>query len=232
MMQSRTERVKNDTCLLIVEDEAQQQDFYSHILDNAGWPFQMVSSGQEMRRLCGKRDFEAIILDLRLPDMDGLALLKEYRRHSQRPVLVVSVRDSAQQRVECFNAGASDYMIKPFRPNELLHRLRRLLPGTSLGASPSSYSIGSWQFNAEQRHLFSSDGRALRLTPAECNLLQLLAEARGRVLSSSWLQDSLELGHRKSVDTLVYRLRQKIEPDPHHPIHLKTIPDQGYCLLV
>lgn len=230
-MHSSTEPGKDESCLLIVEDDEQQQDIYSHILDNAGWPFQIAASGQAMRRLCRKRDFEAIILDLRLPDMDGLALLKEYRRQSQRPVLVVSVRDSAQQRVECFNAGASDYMIKPFRPNELLHRLRRLLPDASLGASPSHFSIGKWQFNVEQRHLFSSDGQALRLTPAECNLLQLLAEARGRVLSGSWLQDSLELSHRKSVDTLVYRLRQKIEPDPRHPIHLKTLPDQGYCLL-
>ena len=189
-MQSSTERGNDEACLLIVEDDEQQQDIYSHILDDAGWPYEMAASGRAMRRLCREMDFEAIILDLRLPDMDGLALLKEYRRHSQRPVLVVSVRDSAQQRVECFNAGASDYMIKPFRPNELLHRLRRLLPGASLGASPSHYSIGKWQFNVEQRHLFSSDGQALRLTPAECNLLQLLAEARGRVLSGSWLQDS------------------------------------------
>ena len=223
--------VSDGPCLLVVEDEAQQQDWYGHILDNFGGCYRMASNGTEMRRLCREYPFDGIILDLRLPDVDGLILLREYRRHSDRPVLVVSVRDSAEERAACFNAGATDFMVKPFRPSELLHRLKHLLAGWEQPSPPSRPTIGPWQFNPEQQRLAGPDGKTRHLTPAERNLLQHLLQARGRVLSGPWLQESLELTHRKSVDTLVYRLRQKIEADPRHPALLITVPDRGYCLV-
>ena len=218
-------------CLLVVEDEAQQQDFYLHILDNLGWHYRMAGKGAEMRRLCREQSFDGIILDLRLPDVDGLILLREYRQHSDRPVLVVSVRDSADERAACFNAGATDFMVKPFRPSELLHRLRQLFVGWHAEPPPELPAIGHWQFNPEQHQLFSTEARAQRLTPAECNLLQLLLEARGRVLTGAWLQESLGLAHRKSVDILIYRLRRKIEPEPRQPVHIRTVPGRGYYLI-
>ena len=230
MTQPGTGITADDPCLLIVEDEAQQRDFYQHILESVGWQYRMAHNGTDMRQLCREQDFDGIILDLRLPDIDGLFLLREYRQHSTRPVLVVSVRDSAEERAASFNAGATDFMVKPFRPSELLHRLRQLFAGREK-TPPSPLTIGPWQFNPGQHQLFSADGQSLRLTPAECNLLQLLVEARGRPLSGIWLQETLELSHRKSVDTLIYRLRQKIEPNPRRPVHIKTIPDLGYCLL-
>ncbi len=231
MNQSSNHRHHAGPRLLIVEDEAQQRDFYQHIFENVGWRYRIACNGANMRRLCRQQTFDAIVLDLRLPDVDGLFLLREYRQHSTRPVLVVSVRDSAEERAACFHAGATDFMIKPFRPSELLHRLRQMFTGWQEKSVAKLPVFGLWQFSSDQQLLFSIDGKSRRLTLAESNLLQLLINARGRTLSGAWLQESLELTHRKSVDTLVYRLRQKIEPNPRQPVHIITVPSRGYCLL-
>jgi two-component system phosphate regulon response regulator OmpR len=186
---------------------------------------------------------DALVLDLMLPGEDGLSLARELRRHSDLPILMLSARGEEIDRVVGLEMGADDYLAKPFSPRELLARLRALLrrsrPGGSapmpLAAEPVVASpglhFGPYTLDVLAWRLLR-DGTEMALTSAEFALLREFAQHPHRVLSRDDLIERLKGYERdafdRSIDTRVTRLRRKIEPDPAHPVYIRTVRGEGY----
>ena len=222
--------------VLIVEDDDTISLLCVAVLRNFNADVQCVGTlEQAFLRLDAER-FDLLIVDLTLPDGDGLQLVQQYSTHTHTPVLIMTGRDLPEQRLAGFEAGATDYLIKPFHPGELEHRARTLLMIAAMppDVCPSCVIIGDWQVDLKARSVSSSANENMDLTPGEFDLLEVLAEAQGAVVSRNALLDAVtqhdRLGHPRTVDVLISRLRKKLEPDPKAARYILTVPRRGYRL--
>lgn len=232
------------TELLLVEDEDATADALHHHLTLAGWRMHRVADGPQARHALAERGWAAVLLDLSLPDGDGLALCRELRqRYPALPLLALGGTgplDAAAQRVLGLELGADDVMAKPaslrelVSMRELVARLRALLRRAH-GADAAAWRCGPYRLDLVHRTL-EHDGRALALSGREFELLACLLRHRGRALRRSellrevWGAGFVGLAH--TVDAHVHRLRVKLEPDPRRPRHLVTVRGVGYRLEV
>jgi two-component system KDP operon response regulator KdpE len=219
--------------ILVVEDEQHIRRFVRTALESDG--YQAVEAGSCAQALLDIRNqrLDMLILDLGLPDGDGLSLIQTLRQWSKLPVLVLSARSTDQDKIKALDAGADDYLSKPFSTGELLARVRALLRRSQFNPDAESPLIyfGEFEVDLLQRKI-SRRGQAIHLTPIEFHLLSLLLLNAGRVLTHRyllrevWGSTSVESNHYLRV--YVGHLRQKIEDDPSQPRHLLTETGIGY----
>ncbi|CAH2601365.1 DNA-binding transcriptional dual regulator TorR [Rhodovastum atsumiense] len=225
--------------VLVVDDEPVARESITAYFEREGFRVTAVGSGAGLRAVLARETPDLLLLDIRLPDEDGLAIMRELRAQSALPVILVSARGDEVDRVLGLELGADDYVTKPFSPRELLARARTVL--RRIGAS--SYSSGpdrmvrrfaGWSIDFSLRRLTSPGGEEVRLTRGEFDLLAALARRPGHVLTRDSLLDAIS--HRdwapndRTVDVLVARLRRKIEADPAHPRLIVTEHGIGYAL--
>ncbi|MCM2401371.1 response regulator transcription factor [Rhizobium sp. S153] len=202
--------------LLLAEDDRDIADHTKAKLEAEGYLVNHLATGPEVWAEGETGDYAAIILDLGLPGMDGLSILKRWRAAGlDTPILVLTARGSWMERVDGFEAGADDYLPKPFRSEELLARLKALLRRARGKPSPVN-SAGRFVIDDQTRRV-TYDGRPLELTTLEYRLLQLLASAPGRVF------DPIEIAHhvqgrdddaaKNAVEAMITRLRRKTDPE-------------------
>ncbi|HYD30942.1 MAG TPA: response regulator transcription factor [Azospirillaceae bacterium] len=229
--------------LLVVEDEEIVLKLLAAYLEKENFRITRASTGREMMAVLDHKVVHAILLDLNLPDEDGLALARIVRARSTVPIVVLTARTSRDDRLAALRIGVDDYLQKPVDPEELSLRLQNLLTrmSASRGLEPTGRLRGmiefsGWRFDTSGRTLLSPDDRDVPLTPAEFNLLSALALAPGRVLSRSFLLDAVARTEsspsERLIDVLVSRLRQKIEPDRTNPRIILTVPGHGYKLVL
>jgi DNA-binding response OmpR family regulator len=217
--------------ILLVEDDPRLAVMVGDYLREAGFRVSATASGAEAERLLGSDDFDAAILDLMLPDMDGLDLCRRIRGRSTIPVLMLTARGDPLDRVVGLELGADDYLPKPFEPRELLARLRAILR-RGAGARPSDVlRFGRLEIDRGAR-VARIDGEPRSLTGFQFTLLVAMAERAGRVLSRDTLLDltrgeTLEEFDR-SIDVHVSRLRAALEDDPKKPRRILTLRGAGY----
>lgn len=202
--------------ILIVEDEQAIAQDIACALNAAGFVSEISLSGEDGWYKGGTEEFDAAILDLGLPQLDGLSILKRWRAEGQNlPVLILTALGNWDQRVEGFEAGADDYLPKPFRMEELIARLRAILRRTS-GASAPKISVGSFTLDTNQMRVFNN-GQPIQLTPLEYRLFSFLVHHRGQTVSKQMLNDHVyALNHERSdnsIEALVRRVRQKLGRD-------------------
>ncbi len=228
--------------ILITEDDPDVRELISGILAGEGHRILSAKNAAEFRALEKERGIDLYLMDLALPDDNGLALAKEIRDRSDAGIIIVSGRTSETDHVLGLEFGADDYVTKPFRPRELVARvnavLRRRKIGTSHNGNPHGVEgrtvLGfcGWQFDLAARNLRSPEGTDTPLTTAEFELLRALADAPQRVHTRDSLLNNVHgrewAGFDRGIDGLVSRLRKKIEPDPRHPEIIKTIRGVGY----
>ena len=200
-------------------------------LGEAGLSIGVAGTGREGLARLGREPHEAVILDLTLPDMDGLDVCRQLRAFSQTPVLMLTARGEPMDRVVGLEMGADDYLPKPFEPRELLARLRAILRRGPAAASSQVLRFGRLEIDRDARCV-RVDGAERPLTAHQFALLQALAERPGRVLSRDTLMDlvrgeALEAFDR-SIDVHVSRIRAAIEDDPKRPRRLLTVRGAGY----
>jgi two-component system KDP operon response regulator KdpE len=218
--------------ILVVDDEPQIHRFLSPALDAAGFEPARADSGREALSEIARRPPDAVVLDLGLPDMDGQAVLAKARAFYAGPVIILSARDRELEKIEALDAGADDYVEKPFGVGELLARLRVALRHRTPGVEPPKVvTVGDLVIDLPRR-LVTRAGEVLRLSPKEYDLLARLAEADGKVLTHKELLVSV-WGPAHAEDTQYLRvfigqLRQKIEVDPATPRLILTLPGIGY----
>lgn len=217
--------------ILLIEDDRRLAEMLSEYLGEAGFSVSVAGDGRTGLARLAAEPYDALVLDLMLPDMDGLEVCRQLRAFSDVPVLMLTARGDAMDRVVGLEIGADDYLPKPFEPRELLARLRAILRRRDRARSSSVLRFGRLEIDRDARCV-RVDGAERTLTGHQFALLVALAERAGRVLSRDTLMDlvkgeALEAFDR-SIDVHVSRIRAAIEDDPKRPRRLLTVRGAGY----
>jgi two-component system KDP operon response regulator KdpE len=220
--------------ILVVDDEPQIHRFLRPTLAAAGFDMVSAHTGAEALSLFAKAPPELILLDLGLPDMDGRAVLETIRKGSRVPIVILSARDNEAAKVAALDAGADDYVNKPFGVEELMARLRTALRhAITIEGTTAVFQSGELVIDT-LAHRVTMHGEAVKLTPKEFELLQLLARHAGRVLTHHHILRTVwgpaHVDDAQYLRVFVRRLRQKIEADPAQPKILLTESGVGYRL--
>jgi two-component system KDP operon response regulator KdpE len=219
--------------VLVVDDEPQILRALQTGLRGAGYEVDTAATGREALTAAAVRPPDAVILDLVLPDMRGTDVCRELRTWSTVPVIVLSVVGDEDEKVAALDAGADDYVTKPFGLDELLARLRAALRRSETVGEPV-LEVGELRIDLEA-HAVTFDGRPVQLTPHEYSLLILLARNEGKLLTHQailrdvWGKAYADESHYLHV--YVSQLRRKLEPDPARPRYILTEPGAGYRLV-
>ncbi len=224
--------------ILVVEDDSQIRRFLRATLAAEGYLFHEALTATEGVAQAASRQPDLILLDLGLPDRDGLEVIRRVREWSQVPILVVSARGQEKDKVAALDLGADDYVAKPFAVGELLARIRAALRRSAAMAPDGSgtvFRFGRVEVDLDKR-LVKVDGREVHLTPNEYKLLQVLIKYPGKVLTQRQLLNEVwGPNHTEQAQYLrvyVAQLRRKLEIEPARPKHLQTEPGVGYRLVV
>ncbi len=175
---------------------------------------------------------DLVLLDINLPKLSGLEVLRRIRAESKTPVIMLTVRAEDEDVVRGLDLGADDYIAKPFSPKTLLARIRAVLRRTTTAMPTGDLAVGPLRLDVDRQEILPSDGAPIHLTPLEFRLLQYLMIHAGQVVDSDsliqhvWGND--ESGDRMLLKQLVRRLRRKIESDPANPRYIETVPNVGY----
>ena len=217
--------------VLLVEDDARLAGMVADYLGESGFRAAIASTGEDAERRLKAEDFDVVILDLMLPDTDGLDLCKRIRSKSAIPLLMLTARGDPLDRVIGLELGADDYLPKPFEPRELLARLRAILRRQRDRVPEDVLRFGRLEIDRAARQI-RLDGEEKPLTGYQYTLLLALAERAGRVLSRDTLMD-LTKGHGleefdRSIDVHISRIRAAIEDDPKKPRRILTVRGAGY----
>ena len=219
--------------ILVVDDEPQILRALQTSLRGAGYEVDTASTGAEALTAAAVQPPDAVILDLVLPDVRGTDVCRELRTWSTVPVIVLSVVGDEEEKVAALDAGADDYVTKPFGLDELLARLRAALRRAETSGEPV-LEVGELRIDLEA-HTVTFDGRSVQLTPHEYALLTLLARNEGKLLTHQailrdvWGKAYADESHYLHV--YVSQLRRKLEPDPARPRYILTEPGAGYRLV-
>ncbi|MDR5855748.1 heavy metal response regulator transcription factor [Caballeronia sp. LZ062] len=217
--------------ILLIEDEPKMTSYLRKGLTEASYTVYIADNGEDGLFLALNEDFDLVVLDIMLPGIDGLKVLRELRRHKQTPVLLLTARDTVDDKVEGLEAGADDYLSKPFAYAELLARIRSLLRRAPR-AVKDILRIGDLEIDLMKRRVRRGEAR-LELTAQEFALLQLLAERQGEVLTRQFITSQIWDMNFDSdtnvVDAAVKRLRAKIDNSYGNKL-LHTVRGMGYVL--
>jgi len=217
--------------ILLIEDDKRLAEMVSNYLGEAGFATAIAHTGTGGIALHDREPFDILILDLMLPDMDGLDVCRRIREKSQTPILMLTARGDAMDRVVGLEMGADDYLPKPFEPRELLARLRALLRRAKSERKPDMLRFGRLEIDTGARQI-RLDGDDRSVTSYQFALLLALAQNAGRVLTRDALMtllknETLEAFDR-SIDVHISRIRAAIEDDPKKPKRVITVRGTGY----
>ncbi len=221
--------------VLLVEDDERLARLTARYLQENGLVVTVARTGIQGLAEASRHSYDAVLLDLMLPGLDGLVVCRELRKRTDVPIIMVTARGEEIDRVLGLETGADDYLPKPYSSRELLARIRAQVRRARGHAGPATQPIHAGRLQLEPQSLTALlDGRPLALTGYEFALLRVLAERAGRVLSREQILDltkgSAEEVFDRSIDVHIFRLRQKLEEDPRNPRLLKTVRGAGYML--
>ena len=231
-----TDTVHSPPRILVLEDEPDIAQLICNALAGYGFRTEHVATGHELLARARQSSPDLVIVDLGLPDMDGMQVVRELQDGSPCAVLILTGRNDITDRVLGLELGADDYIVKPFEPRELVARVRSILrryqraaPVEADAGDRSVAVFGDWRFDSARHALVKPDGSEVGLSAAEAILLQALLRRPNKILSREQL-----LGERdvdpfdRSIDVRISRLRRKLDDDPHSPKLIKTVYGAGY----
>ena len=217
--------------ILIIEDDPRLAEMVADYLGQAGFKVMRAATGAAGLAMHEKSGADALVLDLMLPDIDGLEVCRRIRARADTPILMLTARGDAMDRVVGLELGADDYLPKPFEPRELLARLRSILRRRKTPQTSRVLRFGRLEIDIDAR-LVRLDGEPCELTSHQFTLLVALAERAGRVLSRDALMDLMKgeapEAFDRSIDVHISRIRQVIEDDPRKPRRIITVRGAGY----
>ena len=218
--------------VLVVDDDRRIRELLKRYLSENGYRVSVAEHAAEARAKLEGLAFDLIVLDVMMPGENGFDFATAVRRTSNVPILMLTARGDASDRIDGLERGVDDYLAKPFEPRELLLRvgtiLRRARPADGSSTSSGKLSFGGCEFNSQRGEL-RRDGQLVRLTTREIQLLRIFAAHPGQTISRLDLCEN-EAAER-SIDVQINRLRRKIEDDPRNPLYLQTVRGEGYVLM-
>ncbi|SMX27079.1 Transcriptional regulatory protein OmpR [Pelagimonas phthalicica] len=226
-----------DAHLLIVDDDERIRTLLQKFLIRNGFLVSAARDAAHARRILSGLDFDLIVLDVMMPGEDGISLTRGIRETSGTPILLLTARAETEDRIKGLEAGADDYLAKPFEPKELLLRinaiLRRMPDATADDTAPKLLTLGDIRYDIERGEMWRGED-LVRLTATESQLMKIFSARPGEPVSRANLVE--ELGRDKgqaqerAVDVQITRLRRKLESDPKQPRYLQTVRGAGYML--
>ncbi len=218
--------------IMVVDDEKRLVSLVESYLAQAGYRVVTAFNGREALTVAEREKPELIILDLMMPEMDGNEFLEVFRRQHNTPIILLTARVEEEEQVIGLDLGADDYVTKPFRPRELMARVRAVLRRAGQVEPPARVlTAAGITLNRDDRSVKVS-GRYVDLTPSEFDLLAALMSAPGRVFSRLDLLDIIQgiryEGYQRTIDLHIKNLRNKIEPNPRAPLYVETVYGAGY----
>ena len=226
-----------DSHLLIVDDDERIRGLLKKFLVRAGFLVSAARDAAHARRILAGLDFDLIIMDVMMPGEDGISLTKSLRETMTTPILLLTAKGETEDRITGFEAGADDYLPKPFEPKELLLRvnaiLRRVSDTSAQDSAPKVLHLGDIRYNIERGEMWQGND-LVRLTGTESQLMKIFSACPGDPVSRAKLVEDLGRdrgqAQERAVDVQITRLRRKIEPNPKQPQYLQTVRGAGYML--
>lgn len=231
--------------ILVVEDDPDMREIVCTSLSHDGFRVLEAGDAAEMRSVLAQSDIDLVILDLILPGESGFDLARELRKNSDIPMIMVTGRGDVIDKVVGLELGADDYITKPFFPRELVARVRTVLrrtrpklrgmPLNSVKTSPQTIRFGSWILDLSGQRLMKSTGESVMLTTYEFQVLSVLAQRPGKVLSRDQIMDLVAEREwnpfDRSIDVLIGKVRKKLGDDSRDPRFIRTVRNMGYMFL-
>ncbi|MEL6959020.1 MAG: response regulator [Pseudomonadota bacterium] len=223
--------------LLIVDDDERIRVLLQKFLVRNGFLVTAAREAEHARRILSGLDFDMIVLDVMMPGEDGVSLCADLRKERTTPILLLTAKSETSDRIAGLEAGADDYLAKPFEPKELLLRinsiLRRVPPSETEGQVPKVLHLGPLRYDMERGELWQGED-LVRLTATEVQLMRIFSGTPGAPISRGDLVDKLGRSggqaQERAVDVQITRLRRKLEADPKQPRYLQTVRGAGYML--
>jgi two-component system, OmpR family, phosphate regulon response regulator OmpR len=225
-----------DPHLLIVDDDERIRGLLQKFLIRNGFLVSIARDGAQARRILAGLEFDLIVLDVMMPGEDGVTLTRDLRGRLATPILLLTARGEAANRIEGLEAGADDYLVKPFEPKELLLRinaiLRRVPSARPVEPVRQVLHLGAVRYDLDRGEMWRGEA-PVRLTATEAQLMRIFAAQPGTPVSRGKLaggSDGVDAAQERAVDVQITRLRRKIETDPKSPRYLQTVRGEGYML--
>ena len=221
--------------LLVVDDDERIRGLLQRFLQKSGFLVTVAREAGHARRILSGLDFDLMVLDVMMPGEDGVSLARSIREERTTPILLLTAKAEAGDRIAGLEAGADDYLAKPFEPRELLLRINAILrraPEAPAPVRPSRIMLGPLSYDTERGELWEGES-PVHLTATESQLMRIFAGKPGEALSRSALTQALGRdgeAQERAVDVQITRLRRKLETDPKRPRYLQTVRGAGYML--
>jgi len=220
-----------DRKILVVDDDEELVDFLEDYLEKDGYEVRGTYNGKDALRLFREREFDLVVLDLMLPEMDGYRVCERMRREAETPIIMLTAKTSDEEKIKGLDLGADDYVTKPFSPGELLARIRAALRRVEDEEGPTEVAYGDLYVNFDSKEVLLDD-EEVDVTPTEFELLSALIQQPNKVFSRTQLiHAAFGYGYEsfeRTVDVHIKHLRDKIEPDPENPSYIITEFGMGY----
>ncbi len=223
--------------LLIVDDDERIRGLLQKFLVRAGFLVTTARDAAHARRILSGLEFDMLVLDVMMPGEDGVSLCRDLRRRMATPVLLLTAKAETGDRIAGLEAGADDYLAKPFEPKELLLRINAILRRVPMAEPavvlPKVLHLGPVRYDIERGEMWQGE-KPLRLTATESHLMRIFSAVPGEAVTRAHLVEELGRGggqaQERAVDVQITRLRRKIEADPRQPRYLQTVRGSGYLL--
>ena len=222
---------KNLAHILVVDDDNKIRDLIKQYLNEKNFLITTAKDSSDAKKKIEMIKFDLLVLDIMMPGQSGLSLTEEIKKNHMLPIILLTAKGEVQDRITGLEIGADDYLGKPFEPKELLLRVNNILKKTKEKNLPEELLIGNFSLNLKKLTL-KKGNKLIRINPTEKKLLDKMIKSTGTVFSREEIGKLINVSKERTVDVMITRLRQKIEPNPKSPKYLQTIRGSGYVLWI
>ena len=222
---------KNIFHILVVDDDDRIRDLVKQYLEENNFLITTAIDAFDAKKKLDIIKFDILILDIMMPGKSGLSLTEEIKKTNQIPVILLTAKGEASDRIQGLETGADDYLAKPFEPKELLLRIKNILNKTKKTIIADEILIGNTLINLKKLHIIANN-KTIKINPQEKKVLEKMLEVPGKVFSRDDIGKIINISKERTIDVMITRLRQKIEIQPKNPKYLQTIRGSGYVLWI
>ena len=222
---------KNKYHILVVDDDDRIRNLVKEYLEESNFFVTTAKDAFDAKNKLKLIKFDILILDIMMPGESGLSLTKEVKKNNPTPIILLTAKGEAQNRIEGLELGADDYLGKPFEPKELLLRIKNILSKIKKPIIPDEISIGESLINLKKLNI-KINKKVKKINPQEKKVLEKMIESPGKVFSRDEIGKIINISKERTIDVIITRLRQKIESNPKNPKYLQTIRGSGYVLWI
>ena len=222
---------KFEAHILVVDDDDGIRDLVKQYLNQNNFLVSTANSAEDALEKIQVIKFDLIILDIMMPGKSGLEFTIENKKKINTPIILLTAKGEASERVKGLEVGADDYLPKPFEPKELILRIKNILNKTQIDAKKRMVSFGNIEINLN-KHLIIKNNEEFKINSTEKTILEVMINSPGKTFSREEIGSIIKLDKERSIDVVITRLRKKIEIDPKNPKYLQTLRGEGYVLWI